>query len=87
MSGPNRYVMISGADTGMPEVDGARAVAKNLTEDDLVKMLDAVDVDGDLVDVQKQEIIDELLARIAKNPGVKSRLRFSKGSMELLGLK
>ena len=85
--GPNQYAMTPGADTGMPKVDGAHAVARNMTEDDLVKMLDDVDVNDDLVDVQRQEIIDELLAQIAKNPDIKSRFRFSDRNMDLLGLK
>lgn len=84
--GPDLYIMTCGTPTGIPDVDGAHATGANFTEDDLVDMLDAADVDRDVVTVQEAEIVDELRRQLAANPDVKRRIKFSARNMGRLGL-
>lgn len=84
--GPDLYVMTCGTPTGIPDVDEAHATGADFTEDDLVDMLDAADVDRDMVTVMEAEIVDELRQQMAENPDIKSCFAFSARNMRRLGL-
>ena len=63
-------------------VDKAHATGINFTEDGLVDMLDAGDVDRDMVIVSEAEIVDELRLQVAANPDVKSIFALSAITMK-----
>ena len=83
--GSDLYVMTYGTPTGIPDVDGAHATGTNFTEDNLVDMLDAADVNRDMVTVQEAEIVGELRRQVAAHPDVKHSFTFSARNMRRLG--
>lgn len=50
----NPYIMTCGTPTGIPSVDDAHATIVNFIEDDLVHMLDAADIDRDVITVYRK---------------------------------
>ena len=63
----------------------AHATGVNFTEDNLVDMLDAADIDSDMVVVSEAEVVDELRLQVAANPDIKSIFAFSARTMKRLG--